>query len=289
MADEPQAPVGAPESPPAAQTHQVPNPSIPPGGSPVTEPPVEPIAQPVAQEPAPAPVQDPVQEPVQDPVPEPPQEPPQEPQQYEPTGNPALDAAAKIVNEAGFDPVALSNELYQNGKLSDTTVQALEQKLGAEQVALLTTTYHAEIKKEQDAAEARNKEVYDIVGGKEAWDQLAQWTTTPEAGLSPEAANEYNAMLAAGGVQAKLAAHALKEAYMASPGFKDSTPNTMVQPDAAAPSSHAVEPISRRQYVDEKRKAIRTGDAAKVAQLEARAQYTLKHAASQWRLQPLQN
>jgi len=300
MADEPvqaqpNTPVGAPQSPPAGQTHQVPHPSIPPGGSPVTEPPVEPVVQPGTQEPAqqtaaPAPVQAPA--PAQAPPLTPPQTPDPvqaEPVAYDPIGNVALDAAAKIVQEAGFNPIALSNELYQTGRLSDTTVQALEQKLGAEQVALLTTTYHAEIKKEQDAAEARNQEVYKVVGGKETWDALAQWTTTPEAGLSPEAADEYNAMLAAGGVQAKLAARALKEAYMASPGFKENTPNTMVQGDDPAPTGHTIEPISRLQYVDEKRKAIRSGDATKVAQLEARAQYTLKHAAAQWRLRPLQS
>jgi hypothetical protein len=209
---------------------------------------------------------------------------------YEPVGVPALDAAAKIVQEAGFDPVAVSNELHANGKLSDTTLQALESKLGAEQVALLASTYHTEIKKVQEEAEARNNAVYTEVGGKEAWDAIAQWTTTPEAGLTPDAAQEYNELLAAGGVKALLAAKALKEAYMASPGFKtqNTEPNTIVTPDSAVPASPAIETISRRQYVDEKRKAIQAGDAATVAKLEARAQYTMKNAPAQWRLTPLQ-
>ena len=284
-----ETPVGAPEAAPAVQTQQTPSPSIPPGGSPVTEPPVELIVQEPTQVSTPAPEPEPVSEPTPEPAPEP------EPQatapvDYESPQQQALDAAGEMLSSKGIDPRAVMDELVQGGKLSPEREAELVTALGREQAILLLNTFktaHKEITRE---SQQRIDDVYNVVGGKAEWDKIAAWTATPEAGLSDEAAEAYNAMLAAGGVQAQLAANALKEAYMATPGFKEQgTQSIMVQPDAVPAPQSAMETISRRQYVDEKRKAIRTGDAAKVAQLEARAQYTLKHAASQWRLQPLQN
>ena len=273
--------VTSPEVPAGGHTPVTPTPSIDPVVAPSVEPVTAPIVEPVTVQPSPEPAPEPVPEPVTEPV--------AEPVAYEPIGNTALDAAAKVVAEAGFDPVVISNELFEQGKLSDTTLTNLENKLGKEQVALLASAYSAELTKLQAASDARNQSVYDQVGGKETWDAIALWTTTPEAQLSKEAAAEYNSMLAKGGVQAQLAATALKEAYMASPGFGAAQPTQMVQGDQPAPPANAVEPISRRQYVDEKRKAINSGNAAAVAALEARANFTMKHAAAQWRLTPLQS
>ena len=276
---------------PITQQHNAEAPDVPAGGQPVADP-TPTIPQQTASVTEPVNAPEPVTEPVQvDPAPqvtepEQPQQPVQ-PVAYEPTGNTALDAAAKIVSEAGFDPAAVSDELNTNGKLSDQTLLALEGKLGKEQVALLASTYNTEIKKIQEKAQAEVNAVYTEVGGKETWDAIAQWTTTPESGLDKQAAQEYNAMLSAGGVQALLAAKALKEAYMASPGFTATQPNTLVTADSAVPAQPVIETISRRQYVEEKRKAMSVGDAATVAKLEARAHYTRKNVPNQWRMTPL--
>jgi hypothetical protein len=153
---------------------------------------------------------------------------------------------------------------------------------------LLTATYKAEVTTAKSKAEARNNAVYSVVGGKESWDAIAQWTTTPEAGLDEAAAAEYNKMLASGGVQAELAAKALKEAYMASPGFKQANP-TMTEPTGVVPAAPAVEPVSRRQYTDQRKKAIREGNAAEVAALDARARHTMQSLPDQWRLNAIIN
>lgn len=276
------APVMIPvDAPPAAPTPEVV--VVPQPAQPVSQPVTQPV-QPVitAPEPTPAAQTQP------DPTPTIPTPAPVAPVPYQDIGIPALDAAAKLVAAHGFDPVVLSQEIQTQGELSAPTRAALEAKLGADQVTLLASTYTSEIKNAETQANARNQAVYDAVGGKETWDALAEWTTKPEAGLSPEAADAYNEMLAAGGVQAELAAKALKEAYMASPGFKQNNP-AIVTPDAAVPAQTQVQAISRRQYTEQRKAAIRTGNAAEVAALDQRARLTMEKLPEQWRVSAIIN
>lgn len=267
--------------------------------NPMPTPPAEPVPTPVPA-PEPAPVPEPTPTPVPTPVPAPVPEPsiappaptpaptPEPASTVQPTGNKILDAAAKLVSEHGFNPNTLSQEIENSGDLQPATRSALEEKLGTEQVELLIASYKAEVQSVKTTAEKKRQAVYDAVGGKEQWDAIAQWTTTDEAGLSQEAADEYNKMLAAGGVQAQLAANALKEAYMATPGFKQANP-TMQSADSAVPASPNIEAISRRQYVEQRKKAVRTGNAAEVAALDARATHTMTNLPNQWRMNAIVN
>lgn len=201
--------------------------------------------------------------------------------EFVPTGNEVLDSAAALVSKAGFDPIALHNEL-ENGLTQETRAQ-LEGKLGKEQTSVLIRSVSSEIETQRNKVKETLSSVHSTVGGEQTWNSIVEWSRTEEAGLDPKAAEEYNAMLNAGGVQAQLAARALKEAYMSSPGFKEQNP-TMEQADSSAPASPSLEPISRPQYTEEYNKAIRAGDAAKAAALDARAKYTMQHYPQQWRV-----
>jgi hypothetical protein len=267
------APAAAPATPAAATA----TPAVAPAAAPAT-PAVAPAAAPV--EPA-APLQASPVAPAVAPV-----APVVVP--YTKTGNQALDAAAKIVSNQGFDPIALSKEITEQGDLTPESRAALEAKVGVEQTAILTSTYRSEVKNAQAAADSKNQAVYDAVGGKEQWDAIAKWTTTEGAGLSTEAANDYNTMLAAGGVQASLAARAIKEAYMASPGFKQDNP-VIVQADGVVPVQSVVAPISRPQYITERKKAVREGNATAVQSLDNRATHTMNNIPDQWRVKSIVN
>lgn len=276
-----------------------PMPSAPPSQEPSTAQEPTPVQAPV-QTPAQGPDQNPVTPPAQEPAPtgvppegdtgtvpaEPSVEP--APAEYTPTGNKALDAAAKLVSAQGFNPTELSKELSEHGDFTDQTRKSLTEKFGEEQVDILAATYTSEVSKMKSTQAEAVSLVHNAVGGQETWDKIAAWTATEEAGLSDEAANSYNQMLNAGGVQAELAARALKEAYMASPGFKQENPN-MQQPDTSVPPAPAVEAISRPQYTKERKKAVREGNAALVEQLDARARHTMDNLPSQWRINAVIN
>ena len=240
--------------------------------------PSQPLQEPVA----PAPIPTPTPEPVVAPVPS------QEPvaaQEFTPTGNEVFDSAASIVAKAGFDPTKLSDEL-SNGGITPATRAALEAKLGKEQTAVLVRSVTSELDAVKGKSAAILTSVHNTVGGEGVWNQIVAWTRTPEAGLDEAAATEYNTMLNAGGVQAQLAAAALKEAYMSSPGFRQDNP-TIVTPDAAVPGTSIITPISRPQYTELYSKAIREGNAVEVASLDARAKHTMTNLPEQWRVRPL--
>lgn len=203
------------------------------------------------------------------------------------TGNNIFDSAISVVAEAGIDPNGVYKEFSETGTLTPESRKELVEKLGEAKVATLEAAVQAEHAKETQAAEAKVHAVYEFLGGKDGrqageklWGEIAAWTKTAASGLSQEAAAEYNDMLAAGGVRAQLAAKALKEAYMSSPGFTQPA-NTLQGDTPAAPA--AIETISRVKYVEEKGKAMREGRAEDVAKLEARARLTMEKHPEHWR------
>lgn len=275
-----------------ANSNPMPTPPVTPEPVPAQEPapapepaPAEPVA-PAVEPSAPAPAPEPAPEPAPDPEPTP--EPAPEPVKAPVTGNSALDAVATVLSDNGFDPTAISQEMVQSGQLSEQTKASLEEKLGAAQVSLLMNTYNTEVTNIKSAAEQKRQAVFSVVGGEEQWNAIAEWTKTAESGLSQEAADDYNKMLAAGGVQAELAANALKEAYMATPGFKQNNP-TMESADSVVPAQPNVEPISRRQYVEQRKAAVRTGNASEVTALDSRAKHTMDNLPGQWRMSAIVN
>ena len=227
--------------------------------------PVAPVPSPAIPEPAPAPVPEPAPEPA-------PVIPPAT----------AIDAAESLLQAQGFDVAQVTNQLIQNGKLDDATQEQIVSKFGQAQALIMLDTF----KSARTAAEAQAKvaiqSVHDTVGGEDTWNKIAEWTATPEAGLSDDAADMYNEMLASGGVRAELAAKALKEAYMAAvPGFNN-TP--LAEPTGVVPPTSAIQAISRPQYIKDRQTAVRDGDQVLVESLDARATHTMEHAPNQWRV-----
>lgn len=238
---------------------------------PIVQPVVEPVEQPVVQ---------PVQEPVIQPAIEPVVQPVTEPIKEVPNATFA-DSASATLTEAGLNPDEIVQAVNaNNGEVSVELYNTLVSKLGAAKADLLVSGYKQEVQNRTALQDAENNKVFDLVGGKAEWDKIVDWTKTDTSGLSKEAAVVYNEMLAAGGVKAALAAKALKEAYMASPGFEP-TPNLM-QGDGLAPAI-GTQLISRAEYTTEKQKAFRNNDGAAVQALEARAKYTMQNHANIWR------
>ncbi len=253
---------------------------------PVTEPVVPKVGEPVPEH---------KQEPVVPPNPAPPEpvvptapEPEQVPEQEVPKEVPKevpdgdfFSTASETLKEAGFNPEEVAQRINDNeGKISSELYSEMYQKLGKTQADLLVSgfkTNYADIIAKQEVEKSK---VYDVVGGEDMWQKIAAWTATEEAALEPEAAKVYNEMLAAGGVKAALAANALKEAYMASPGFT-AAPN-LVTGDSTPPAA-GVEPISRSEYTNKKREAFNSNDGVAVASLEARARFTMEQHPNLWR------
>ena len=259
--------------------------TVQPGEQPAPAP-TEPVTPQVTASPQPAPQPAPDTAPAPQPEAAPAPVPAPQPE-YTATGNKVLDAAAKVLLDKGLDPTALAQEIEQGG-LSPQSKAAMDAALGADQSAILEATYVSETAKVKQSVQQKLDTVHSAVGGQEEWDAIVAWTQTPEAGLDEQAANDYNELLNAGGVKAQLAARALKEAYMSSPGFKEQNP-TAVQPQGMVAPTPTVAPIARRQYVEERKKAVREGNAALVESLDARARYTMERVPSSWRLAPIDN
>ena len=191
-------------------------------------------------------------------------------------------SAQTILDKAGLDSASVVKRIEDaNGIVSPELRAEIAGKLGEAETTVLLNGLATELGNVESAQKKEADVIYDIVGGKESWDKLAAWTATAESGLSEEAANDYNAMLAQGGVQAQLAAKALMEEYMASPGFEK--PATLIDGDGTPEAHSTVESISRREYTKEKKKAVYENDAVKVDALEKRARYTMDKHPTLWK------
>jgi len=192
-----------------------------------------------------------------------------------------FSSAKTLLKDKGFDPTEVVNKIdANNGKIPLDLYNDLTSKLGVTETNTLVAGYSQARDAANASIEQENQRIYDVVGGKDKWEAAAAWTKTPEAGLTPEAAKAYNKMFAEGGLQAELAANAIMEAYMKSPGFTQAP--TLVQGDGPAPIL-GLTAISRSKYVEEKAKAITANDAVAVKSLEERARHTMQNNPGLWR------
>lgn len=250
-----------------------------PDNTPVVEPVVEPAVTPVAPvepavkvEPAAEPVT-PVAEPIVEPVKEIPQ-------------GDFLTSADTILTDAGFDTSDVVEKINaNNGEVSVELYNDIVGKTSKGVADSLVSGFKTEVANAETRQQAETAKVYEEVGGEEVWNKIAEWTADPASKLDPAAAKQYNAMLAAGGVQAQLAAKALKEAYMASPGF---SADANLVPGDSTPAPSGLEPISRVEYTKLKKEARQKGDGVADAALDARARHTMENLPNQWRLAPLE-
>lgn len=169
---------------------------------------------------------------------------------FEPSGDAGLDLAANWIAGLGIpkDDPAITAALEEgNFDFIKAKLATLGDKArGWEQYIALAEKGITNLRNAADAAtSATNALVYETVGGEEAWGQIAAW-----AGENAEPAEKegINAMLAAGGIQARAAASYLKGLYAGANG-------TVVEPAAATVPTAKATPVtnaalSAREYSD---------------------------------------
>lgn len=199
-APQPAAPVEAPASPPPAQPPQ----GADAGQEPAAPAPAEPTPQGAPAEPAGEAVL-----PAPDPVPA---------VKWQATGIESLDTVGALFDEKGVDGSTALEEFTKYGEISQETYDGLVEKLGVHTANLIHTQFKSAVGELKAAAQKEATKIFEAVGGKEHWDQVAAWSKS--AALSEDERNEYNSLLKAGGKAAQLAAKELKDRMMADPNFK---------------------------------------------------------------------
>ena len=184
---------------------------------------------------------------------------------YESTGNEYMDEVLSAFHEGGVDFDKAFGVFSESGKEEDIDLVYIESVLGRAATQGILAGVKAENAKIEAEAVATAEVVHKAAGSKELWDGACKWIASGKSGLTKEGWDQYNTMLAAGGIQSELAARELSKMYQQSPGF--TKPANLMEGDATAQPS-SVEPISRRQYAEELNKVVRTnGENSPEAQL----------------------
>lgn len=257
--------------------------------------------QPVQQEQQPQ-LQPQVQEQfVQQPVEQQPQQPVQQPLQeepvlteeedkaasikFEPTGNEVFDTLGSDLVEKGLDPNTYYQEALaamQDGgepELSEESFQELAKVYG-ERVALMMERQFVNELKNQAAERAQlSKEVYNSFGGEESFKYIAE-AILKENLVSAEDARKLGEMLMQKGVTQKMAIKQIKELYMETSQYQQN-PQLADQGQLAQPVG--LQPISRRDYTQQKMQAMAEKNYALVEQLNRRADLTMKQSPQSWK------
>lgn len=169
---------------------------------------------------------------------------------FQPSGDAGLDLAANWIAGLGIpkdDPAIIAALEEGNFDFIKAKLATMGDKSrGWEQYIALAEKGVTNLRSTAEAAvTATNSLIYEAVGGEEAWGQIAEWAS---ANAEPEEKEGINAMLSAGGIQARAAANYLQSLYAGANG-------TVVEPaEAAAPTAKA-QPVtnsalSPREYSD---------------------------------------
>ena len=168
--------------------------------------------------------------------------------EIESTGNEYIDGLLTEFKSNDIDIDKLFGNYEESGDEKDIDFAYLESKVGKLAAKGLIAGFRAENEKLERQSEAESKTIYDAVGGESMWDGIVKWIGGGESGLSREGAEAYNTMLAAGGVQAELAARELSTMYKQSPGF---TQHASLQSADQTAQPTGIQPISRVDYVEQ--------------------------------------
>lgn len=173
---------------------------------------------------------------------------------FQPSGDAGLDLAANWIAGLGIpkdDPSIVAALEEGNFDFLKAKLATLGDKArGWEQYIALAEKGMTSLRTAADAqVAATNTLVYEAVGGEEAWGQIAEWAT---ANAEPAEKEGINAMLSAGGIQARAAASYLQGLYNGANG-------TVVEPSTATTPTAKAQPVtnsalSAREYSDEVRK-----------------------------------
>lgn len=194
---------------------------------------------------------------------------------FEPTGNSYIDEALGSLHEGGVDFEKAFSKFAESGDEADIDMAYIESVIGKAATYGILAGVKAENQKIEQEAAATARAVHEAAGGKEMWDGVCEWIASGKSGLTKEGWEQYNDMLASGGVQAELASRELSRMYQQSPGFTQ--PATLLQGDATAQPS-GIEPITRREYAEQLEQVVREkGENSHEAQvLHKRREFALQ-------------
>lgn len=194
---------------------------------------------------------------------------------FEPTGNEYIDEALGSLHEGGVDFEKAFGKFAETGNEADIDMAYIESVIGKAATYGIMAGVKAENQKIEQEAAATARAVHEAAGGKEMWDGVCEWIASGKSGLTKEGWEQYNDMLASGGVQAELASRELSRMYQQSPGFTQ--PTNMLQGDATAQPT-GIEPITRREYAEQLEQVVREkGENSREAQvLHKRREFALQ-------------
>lgn len=191
--------------------------------------------------------------------------------QFIDAGSPEGNAAIKIMETAGVSPVeanSIFEKAIKSGNLEDVNWAVLEARLSPEQFVLARAGINAHYENTYKAQMETRDYGFKAVGGAANWDKLKDWAQAKEA-TDPTFKRDVDSVrkaISIGGRAAQYAIDGLKAMYDADP--KNSTlALTKLERGDTLPTNKSVgEPLSRRDFYNERRKL---GDRATADQVQA--------------------
>lgn len=157
------------------------------------------------------------------------------------------DAVLTLLQNSGLKPEdakALLFDAVQAGDVTKIDKAALEAKVGKTKAHLILVGATAFVTEQRNAAQAIVQDLHKEVGGEANWKTIADW-----ANKSVDAAelDQYREMINKGGLPAKVAARALKDAYE---GDKNNSSLSVqeVLPGAKPGDAPLYKPMSKVEY-----------------------------------------
>lgn len=168
---------------------------------------------------------------------------------FEPTGDVGLDMALDFLGKQGFGLEHPAMVAAGNGDF--TVLEALLAQKGVqgwkEMVELGKQGYGRMQAGQKEAAAKTLAAVEAVAGGKEQWAAIQSWARD---NATPEERTEINAQLNAGGMQAKMAATYLRDAYTRASNVNVTPPDGLTYKGDNKPAASAVGPLSAKAYTD---------------------------------------
>lgn len=173
-----------------------------------------------------------------------------------PVSKDTLSKVQTFLEDAGLQPSKVAKEFSENGgELSIESMKALVDKHGEAVASLIVGQLQGLHEKSVKQAKERDEAVFTQVAeafqgiteqsGEETWKELAGWA---KANVPNEERSELNALLAKGGLTAKLAVGYLVDAFKNSQDFQQ--PAELLKADNVS-SEFGVRPLSKAEYTKE--------------------------------------
>lgn len=157
------------------------------------------------------------------------------------------DAVLTLLQNSGLKPEdakALLFDAVQAGDVTKIDKAALEAKVGKTKAHLILVGATAFVTERRTAAQAIVSDLHKEVGGEANWKTIAEWANKS---VEAEELDQYREMINKGGLPAKVAAKALKDAYE---GDKNNSSLSVqeVLPGAKPGDAPLYKPMSKVEY-----------------------------------------